>query len=142
MPSMTLAQYDPLAAVRINSFFAEHEPSVLALLPKIRVVSGGRLVTWLGQGGLTLGFQVQVRDHYSEPPFTSFDRAILLAHECVHVAQYARYGMVGFFARLLWQMLTRISYERTPIEREAEELGYEFEWRMHSVYYNRGSAET
>lgn len=135
MTMQTLEHYDPRALDLLRLFYdAIGEPDRAALLPQVRVAQDTRLVRWLQQGGVTLGKTIHLRGHYATVPYTTFDRGILLAHELVHVAQYQRYGSVGFFARLLWQMVTTRSYERTAIEQEAEALEHRFETLMPLAY--------
>lgn len=44
--------------------------------------------------------------------------ASLMRHELVHVAQFARYGTLGFLVRYLSQCV-RYGYRHAPLEREA-----------------------
>ena len=48
------------------------------------------------------------------------DRPVLLAHECVHAAQYERHGIFGFLRRYLFQCV-RDGYVNAAFEREAVE---------------------
>jgi len=66
---------------------------------------------WRQYGALTFRHTVFVRD---DVPIN--DR--LKAHELVHVAQYERYGTIGFVARyIVWN--ARYGYRENPLEREA-----------------------
>ena len=124
---LNLIDYDAAAAAKLASFFAEADPAIRELLPQIRIVQDTWLVRALGQGGVTMGTTIHLRGHFAKPPYTSFDRGLILAHECTHVGQYVRYGYLGFFARLLWQMIRVLGYEATEIEQEAERMENRFE---------------
>jgi len=93
-----------------------------SLLAKVRVVKVPFLVP--GTGGMTLGRHVlMVRDSDRS------GRSVLLAHELVHVRQFAEFGRVGFLASYLRDYLRglfrlrshRAAYLAIPAEIEARE---------------------
>lgn len=97
----------------------------------------GELVGWVfGQvSGFTIGRRVFLFSKskrsllYVLPPLWRGweGLAVLLAHELVHVRQYAEQGIVGFLVRYLWNYLIlrlrghshRAAYHLLPQEREA-----------------------
>lgn len=88
-----------------------------------------RIVQWPllppGAAGMTIGRFVFVRRDDDR----SGDRE-LLAHELVHVGQYARYGLVGFLTRYVGQYVSalrhhrrhRAAYLAMPFEQEARRV--------------------
>ena len=87
------------------------------------IIYRSRILRWtyrlLHIDGITIGRTVRIRYAKDEPEAFG-----VLAHECVHVQQYARYGFVGFSLRYLWYSL-RYGYERNPLEVEARDVsGY------------------
>ena len=74
-----------------------------------------------GASAMTVGRVVSVR--------RGRERSVrLLTHEAEHVAQYARFGVVGFLRRYLWEYLRWrargyghwAAYRRIPFEASAE----------------------
>ena len=55
--------------------------------------------------------------HHVLTPEASLDPRVL-RHEAAHVAQYRRYGLVGFLTRYAWWHL-RYGYRDNPLEIEA-----------------------
>lgn len=51
------------------------------------------------------------------PPWT-------VRHELMHVAQFARYGTIGFLVRYLYQC-ARYGYRNAPLEREARQAEWD-----------------
>jgi len=74
-----------------------------------------------GYAGITLGPLVSIRKR-------SAGNKRLLAHELIHVEQFARYGVIGFLVRYLGSYLRwRVrgyghhgAYRRIPLEVEAD----------------------
>ena len=78
-----------------------------------------RFAHWLGFPALTAAGMSLGKGIYLQRKFE--DRPILLAHECVHSAQYERHGILGFLWRYLYQCV-RVGYVNAPFEREAVDL--------------------
>jgi len=54
----------------------------------------------------------------SEQSMTEIQRLRLLAHEECHIAQYVKYGFLGFLFRYLWYSI-KYGYNNNPLEVEA-----------------------
>jgi hypothetical protein len=68
----------------------------------------------LTAAGMSLGKGIYLQRKFE-------DRPILLAHECVHSAQYERHGILGFLWRYLYQCV-HVGYVNAAFEREAVDL--------------------
>ncbi len=98
----------------------DHVPTELAR--RVRIVE----VPWLpgSARGLTLGRFVLLTDDVDR-----VGRSTLLAHELVHVEQYARFGVLGFLGRYVAEYLRlrvrgldhRDAYLDLAMEREARQ---------------------
>lgn len=87
-------------------------------LDRVRLRVGGPPSWYLGlvrNRAITLGDQVWFREEQHRE-----DRA-LIAHELVHVGQYARMGRLRFIATYIWQLArARFRYSKTlPLEAPA-----------------------
>ena len=115
----TLEQFDPIAAQWVTAFYAATRPSHAALLPLVTLSPWRR---WrFNNAAITLGRSVWVAPHWWTQPYSTWDRATLLAHELRHVEQGERWGFASYMARAVGQTLLRLSYERTAFEQEAEQ---------------------
>ena len=68
----------------------------------------------LSAAGMSVGRGIYIQRQFEH-------QEVILIHECVHAAQYERYGIVGFIWRYLVQCL-RYGYISAPFEREAVDL--------------------
>lgn len=80
--------------------------------PPIVIRFGSRLPRLVGHDCVTIRHTIYCRHR--------FITAHTLAHETRHVEQWARYGVLGFLLRYLWQQV-RHGYRGNRLEREAEE---------------------
>jgi len=62
--------------------------------------------------GMSLRYGIFIRKEYWMDPY-------LLAHECVHTAQYERLGGVGNFLKAYLKECLEIGYPEAPMEQEA-----------------------
>lgn len=97
------------------------DPTVLRVLVLETVPMPGprwahRFAQRLGFPALTAAGMSLGKGIYLDQKFE--DRPVLLAHECVHSAQYERHGIFGFLCRYLYQCV-RVGYANAAFEREA-----------------------
>jgi hypothetical protein len=103
----------PVAAIeRISGHVERH------WLERMQVVTrppGSWIPVVLGAGATTIGRRVffRIGRYDTETP-----RGLaLIAHEAMHIRQYAEYGIVGFLARYLWGYVScGFRYRQHPME--------------------------
>jgi len=99
---LTPQRYDAQAWALIARFY-QGAP----WLAGVRIVLDHRLWPPTGNMAMTWGTTIYIARYLAEPPYTTFDRALNLAHELAHVEQYRRWGKLGFGLRWLWQVASR-----------------------------------
>ena len=115
----TLEQFDPIAAQWVTAFYQATRPEYAGLLPLVTLYPWRR---WrFNNAAITFGRSIWVAEHWWTQPYSTWDRATLLAHELRHVEQGERWGFAGYMARAVGQTVLKLSYERTAFEQEAEQ---------------------
>lgn len=81
----------------------------------MRVVTDSKLPVLLRTGAVTIGSRVFFRRGRYD---TVSPRGLaLIAHEAMHIGQYREYGLIGFFLRYGWGMVTSgFRYRQHPME--------------------------
>ena len=81
---------------------------------EVKLTWGHWLPRLLRSGAITISGR---RILFKRSPFGPVRVApILIAHEIVHVAQVAAWGLVGYYRRAFWQWLTIRIHDERPIE--------------------------
>jgi hypothetical protein len=117
----TLAQVQATLRARgVRLVSKGQDPLQRAIDRLLRLVSLGRMDRYLSSYVTTIGRTIYVPDHWERWPEES--RVDILRHELVHVAQFARYGLVPMaIAYLLLPLPLGLAWARMRLEREAYE---------------------
>lgn len=119
-----LREEEPLAgqALEDAAAMSVRHPEKIRVLHVERIpVLNGRLLDLLarifptisaGTIGLSLRYGIYIRREYR-------GNRMLLAHECVHTAQYEECGGPGVFLRRYFRQCLKYGYGSAPMEREA-----------------------